>query len=105
MIQQKRELQAFDHFWLGAISKLVATTITYPYIVVKSRLQVQRSVIDASSLNKSVVPDKSIANDRYTSMQDAFLRILRSEGIHGFFKGIATKLIQVMLSQILLYRE
>lgn len=32
-------LHDLDYFWLGALSKLVATSITYPQIVIKSRRQ------------------------------------------------------------------
>ena len=50
-------------FILGAVSKLVATGITYPYIVVKSRLQA--------------------ATHKYKSSVAAVLHILKTEGVNG----------------------
>ena len=39
-VEKKRKVTAKDVFYLGAIGKLLATTITYPYITVKSRAHV-----------------------------------------------------------------
>ena len=50
-------------FILGALSKLVATGSTYPYIVVKSRLQA--------------------ATHQYKSSVSAVLHILKKEGVKG----------------------
>lgn len=43
LLQSHRSVAAKDIFILGALSKLAATTITYPYITVKSRMHVARS--------------------------------------------------------------
>ncbi len=34
VIEKTRKLSNFDFFWLGAVSKLAATGITYPYMLV-----------------------------------------------------------------------
>lgn len=59
-----------DAFFLGAIGKLLATSITYPYITVKSRMHVaQRDT-----------PQDSIIG--------SLKRIVREEGWAGLYKGI-----------------
>jgi solute carrier family 25 (peroxisomal adenine nucleotide transporter), member 17 len=40
MLEKRRKVTAKDAFLLGAIGKLLATSITYPYITVKSRAHV-----------------------------------------------------------------
>ncbi|ORZ29712.1 mitochondrial carrier domain-containing protein [Catenaria anguillulae PL171] len=82
-------LAAFDIFILGAIAKLAATSITYPYIVVKSRMQLRQSKSDESA--------------RYTSIMDGFRKILKQEGVKGLYKGIETKIVQSVLTAALLF--
>jgi len=79
-------LSDLDFFWLGAISKLVATTITYPYIVVKSRLQAN-----------------SAQSRTYTSSLDGLQKILKEEGLAGMYKGVGSKLVQSVLTAAILF--
>ncbi|KAI9090037.1 mitochondrial carrier domain-containing protein [Phlyctochytrium arcticum] len=79
---RKGELGGIDFFLLGAISKLAATSITYPYIVVKSRMQLKQT-------------DEST---RYTSVLDGFRKIIAQEGVKGLYKGIEAKLLQSVLA-------
>jgi len=79
-------LSDWDFFLLGAISKLVATGLTYPYIVVKSRLQAGA----ATAL-------------KYKSSIDGLLTILREEGVEGLYKGLGSKLVQSVLTAAILF--
>ncbi|PPR05083.1 hypothetical protein CVT26_012606 [Gymnopilus dilepis] len=79
-------LSDLDYFFLGALSKLVATSLTYPYIVVKSRLQ-------AGSANAS----------KYKSSLSGLLTILKDEGIEGLYKGMTSKLLQSVLTAAILF--
>ncbi|KAJ7129715.1 mitochondrial carrier domain-containing protein [Mycena epipterygia] len=76
-------LTDWDFFLLGALSKLVATSSTYPYIVVKSRLH-------AGHL-------------KYKSSLDGLLTILKDEGIGGLYKGIGSKVVQSVLTAAILF--
>ncbi|OMJ25096.1 Peroxisomal membrane protein PMP47B [Smittium culicis] len=88
-IAKSRKLNSLDFFLLGALSKLAATSITYPYIVVKSRMQMRQS--------------KDNSDLRYDSITDGFKKILSNEGIKGLYKGIESKLIQSVLTAALLF--
>lgn len=72
-----------DFFLLGALSKLVATSFTYPYIVVKSRLQA--------------------GNLKYKSSLDGLMTIIKEEGIEGLYKGIGSKIVQSVLTAAILF--
>ncbi|KAJ3169951.1 hypothetical protein HDU88_000593 [Geranomyces variabilis] len=76
-------LGGLDFFILGAISKLAATSITYPYIVVKSRMQLKQSGDE---------------NTRYKSVLDGLRKIINTEGVRGLYKGIEAKLVQSVLA-------
>ncbi|KDR83772.1 hypothetical protein GALMADRAFT_671534 [Galerina marginata CBS 339.88] len=79
-------LSDLDFLFLGALSKLVATSVTYPYIVVKSRLQ-------AGSANAL----------KYKSSLDGLLTILKEEGIEGLYRGIGSKIVQSVLTAAILF--
>lgn len=79
-------LSDWDFFFLGALSKLVATSATYPYIVIKSRLQAGQ----ASAL-------------KYKSSVEGLLAILKEEGVGGLYKGIGSKLTQSVLTAAILF--
>ncbi|EIN10759.1 mitochondrial carrier [Punctularia strigosozonata HHB-11173 SS5] len=79
-------LTDWDFFFLGALSKLVATSVTYPYIVVKSRLQAGQG----EAL-------------KYKSAIDGLLTIVRNEGVRGLYKGVGSKLLQSVLTAAILF--
>lgn len=88
-LARTRKLTGWHFFLLGAISKLAATSITYPYIVVKSRMQLRQSASDEAL--------------RYRSVTDGFRKIIAQEGVAGLYKGIDTKLLQSVLTASLLF--
>lgn len=64
----------------GAISGAVAQTCTYPFDVLRRRFQI--NTMEGMGL-------------RYTSMWDAFTRIIQQEGFKGLYKGIVPNLLKV----------
>ena len=64
-----RELSNWDYLFSSGVSKIFAGSITYPYQVLRSRLQTYD------------------AHASYTSMSDVVAKIWRKEGIRGFYKG------------------
>jgi len=79
-------LTDIDFFILGALSKLVATSTTYPYIVVKSRLQAGHDHAK-----------------RYKSAFHGLQTIVQEEGVLGVYKGISSKLLQSVLTAAILF--
>ncbi|EIM87725.1 mitochondrial carrier [Stereum hirsutum FP-91666 SS1] len=79
-------LTDWDFFFLGALSKLVATGTTYPYIVIKSRLQANHEHAK-----------------QYRSAWHGIRTVLREEGVEGLYKGAPSKLLQSVLTAAILF--
>ncbi|XP_010266330.1 PREDICTED: peroxisomal nicotinamide adenine dinucleotide carrier-like isoform X2 [Nelumbo nucifera] len=77
-------------FLLGAFAKLGATVSTYPLLVVKSRLQAKQEIGGNISL-------------RYTGTLDAVVKMIRYEGLPGFYKGMSTKILQSVFAASVLF--
>jgi len=71
------KLNPFEYIVMAALSKVFAVLSTYPYQVVRSRLQ------DTQMQSK------------YTGVMDIFKKIYRNEGVVGFYKGIVPSLLRV----------
>jgi len=81
-------LSGVQVFILGALAKIIATVMTYPYIVVKSRLQAS---------------GKDGPQEKYTGTLDCIQKIFRFEGVAGFYKGLNTKIVQSVLAAAILF--
>jgi len=79
-------LSDLDVLVISAIAKLVATSVTYPYIVLKSRAQAARASANAPA-----------------SITASLAAILGAEGPAGFYKGIGNKLVQSVLTASFLF--
>ncbi|KAF9429562.1 mitochondrial thiamine pyrophosphate transporter [Entomortierella beljakovae] len=62
----------------GSAAGIIATALTYPFDLLRTRFAVQRDV------------------KVYTSVPQAFQHILHKEGIRGFYKGMSPALMQVV---------
>jgi adenine nucleotide transporter 17 len=69
-LEKKRRVTPKDAFYLGALGKLLATSITYPYITVKSRMHVAGR------------------DGPREDMLTTFRRIIREEGYTGLYGGM-----------------
>ncbi|MCJ1451430.1 hypothetical protein MMC28_001767 [Mycoblastus sanguinarius] len=85
VLEKKRRVTPRDAFFLGAIGKLLATSITYPYITVKSRMH---------------VASKEGPQD---GMLESFRRVIREENWSGLYKGIAPKVTQSVITAAFLF--
>jgi len=84
-IEARRKVGPRDAFYLGALTKLLATSITYPYLTVKSRAHV------AGKDAKSVGILSTLNN------------IVKEEGYGGLYRGIAPKISQSVLTAAFLF--
>ncbi|MBN3308471.1 MFTC protein, partial [Amia calva] len=69
------QLNPLEYITMAAISKMLAVSATYPYQVIRARLQDQ--------------------HNHYAGVTDVIRRTWRNEGVHGFYKGIVPNVIRV----------
>ncbi|KNC54053.1 folate transporter/carrier [Thecamonas trahens ATCC 50062] len=77
-----RDLSTYEALAVGALSKMFASIVSYPYQVIRARLQIQTEV------------DRTAR--RYTSALHAFRSIIASEGVSGLYKGLVPTVLRVM---------
>lgn len=82
--RRKRNITPTMAFCLGALGKLFATSITYPYITVKSQMHVA-------------------GNGQGEGMTQAIRRVIKEEGYAGLYKGIGPKVTQSVLTAAFLF--
>lgn len=87
-------LSAFMAFLLGAVSKSIATVITYPAIRCKVMIQ-------ASDETKEKETEKPVSRTKKT-IPGVVCDIWRKEGMLGFFKGLHAQILKTVLSSALL---
>lgn len=92
-------------FLLGAFSKMLATIVTYPYIMAKVRIQARSGDTDASESDS--LPGgqngKTKPKAKQAGALDLLLRVLRKEGFVGWYQGMSAQIIKAVLSQALLF--
>lgn len=86
-VQKRKILSPSWAFILGAIGKLTATSLTYPYITLKTRMHL---------LNKE---NESGNSSMFSLMKD----IIKKDGITGLYHGIGIKLVQSILTAAFLF--
>uniref|UniRef100_A0A060T8M2 ARAD1D08272p n=1 Tax=Blastobotrys adeninivorans TaxID=409370 RepID=A0A060T8M2_BLAAD len=74
--QLASQISALEYICISAISKSMATLSLYPYQVVRTRLQ--------------------YAAHAYGSPTDVVKRVIKEEGIAGFYRGLGTNLLRVV---------
>jgi len=96
-----RSLSSGQVFLLAAIGKVAATIVTYPYIVIKTRLQAHRRN-DKEVKSGEVVRhegEAAIGKGIWNSM----VTIYREEGPTGFYRGMGTKILQTVLNAAFMF--
>lgn len=68
-VEKKRKITPTVAFVLGALGKLFATSVTYPYITVKSQMHV------------------AAHSDKKEGMSQTLRRVVKDEGYSGLYKG------------------
>ncbi|KAF5452477.1 hypothetical protein F2P56_027472 [Juglans regia] len=86
-------LSAFSAFVLGAVSKCVATCLTYPAIRCKVMIQAAESDEDEN---------QEADQKTQKTVSGALYAIWKREGILGFFKGLNAQILKTVLSSALL---
>ena len=81
-------LPAAYSFIIGAFAKIVATVVTYPYIMAKVRLQYKSSDSNAP---------------KYTGTLNVIASILRDDGFMGLYTGLRAQMLKSVLGAALMF--
>ena len=81
---------AWRNFLIGMVSKAVASTITYPYTLIKVQMQVYGMGTNNEQGKKSL------------TMSDVFNQVVNDNGVLGLWKGLAPQLTNAVLKEALL---
>ncbi|KAI9103039.1 mitochondrial carrier domain-containing protein [Phlyctochytrium arcticum] len=95
--QDGKMLTAGQTFVIGAISKALATVVTYPYIMAKVRMQWKPPKTMAS------LSAKDQENLTYKSAADILQKTLKNEGIAGWYKGLQPQIVKAVICQAVLF--
>ncbi|KAL3960059.1 hypothetical protein ACCO45_005176 [Purpureocillium lilacinum] len=84
-VEKRRKMTPTIAFFLGALGKLFATSVTYPYITVKSQMHV------------------AAHGKKKEGMSQTLNRVIKEEGYAGLYKGIGPKVTQSVLTAAFLF--
>lgn len=103
-------------FILGAFSKTLATIVTYPYIMAKVRIQARTSGsdgdVDACGDDRTDDVEKPLGGSsqkhargrtKQSGALALLIRVLKTEGVVGWYQGMSAQIIKAVLSQALLF--
>ncbi|KAI9894462.1 MAG: hypothetical protein M1814_003220 [Vezdaea aestivalis] len=76
--KERTQLSNLDYITLSATAKVVAVILTYPYQVIRARLQTYN------------------ADKVYRGARDAVLQTWRLEGMGGFYRGLGPGIVRVL---------
>lgn len=92
-------------FTLGALSKSLATVVTYPYIFAKVRVQARSSdedeTLPTTSEKSTTAPVKK--TPKYAGALDVLAKVYAEKGFTGWYQGMNAQITKAVLSQALLF--
>ncbi|KAK4049389.1 hypothetical protein OIV83_004122 [Microbotryomycetes sp. JL201] len=94
-------------FLIGAMSKTMATVVTYPYIMAKTRLQAKYEDDEEAAIGST--PAKPAAagrykkKERYNGAIDVLRQVHKEKGFAGWYQGMQAQITKAVLSQALLF--
>ena len=99
------DVSVWSSFVNGALAKLGATVVTYPLQLVKSRLQAGVDDDDDDDDDDENDGDNGTASAGTKKGGVLYIvqKILRDEGMQGFYRGISTKICQSVFAAALLF--
>jgi adenine nucleotide transporter 17 len=86
---QKKNLGAATVFLIGALAKAIATVLTYPLLVAKSKLQAPNQDKEADEFGNDTI--------------SVIRHVVKVEGFVGLFRGIDAKLTQSVLQSAFMF--
>ncbi|KJA20568.1 hypothetical protein HYPSUDRAFT_88665 [Hypholoma sublateritium FD-334 SS-4] len=93
-------------FLIGALSKTLATVVTYPYIMAKVRIQARSADVEDAAERHEELPHTHEYHHRHgqhVGALDILARVWKKEGFTGWYQGMEAQITKAVLSQALLF--
>ncbi|GAA6042661.1 hypothetical protein JCM8097_008274 [Rhodosporidiobolus ruineniae] len=100
VLKEGEKMTPFKAFLIGAMSKTLATVVTYPYIMAKTRLQAGAGDDDEDEDEKHPHVKKK---ERYSGAVDCLKQVWQEEGFVGWYQGMQAQITKAVLAQALLF--
>ncbi|KAI0783858.1 adenine nucleotide transporter [Irpex lacteus] len=100
------KLSPWQTFTIGAISKTLATVVTYPYIMAKIRIQARSADTDeyrATHAEKPLPHHRHHEHSQHVGALTLLRRVLEKEGIAGWYQGMSAQILKGVINQALLF--
>ncbi|KAL1724414.1 mitochondrial carrier domain-containing protein [Schizophyllum commune] len=102
-----RSMTPAQTFAVGALSKTLATVVTYPYIMAKVRIQARSADAEAAAEQHREAPrpheQHHKDHSRHVGALDVLKRVYKREGVAGWYQGMQSQITKAVLSQALLF--
>ncbi|KAF8905071.1 mitochondrial carrier domain-containing protein [Gymnopilus junonius] len=93
-------------FVVGALSKTLATIVTYPYIMAKVRIQARSADVEEAEESHQELPQAHEYHHKHTKhvgALDILARVWKREGFVGWYQGMQAQITKAVISQALLF--
>lgn len=103
------KLSPWTAFLVGALSKTLATVVTYPYIMAKVRIQARSADIEEANEEHQPPPPAHKPHHaahgvvHHPGALEILARVWRKEGFVGWYQGMSAQITKAVLSQALLF--
>ncbi|KAF8968055.1 mitochondrial carrier domain-containing protein [Flammula alnicola] len=93
-------------FIIGALSKTLATIVTYPYIMAKVRIQARSADAEEAIEHHESLPhphEPHHKHGKHVGALDILARVWKREGFTGWYQGMEAQITKAVISQALLF--
>ncbi|KAJ3075411.1 ADP/ATP carrier protein [Podochytrium sp. JEL0797] len=99
--KQSTAMTPGESFLVGALTKSIATLITYPYIMAKVRMQWRPPVQRGRTLTTEEATTRAAIE--YKNAPDVLWKVFQTEGIAGWYSGLGAQLLKAVVCQGILF--
>ncbi|EIW57663.1 adenine nucleotide transporter [Trametes versicolor FP-101664 SS1] len=100
------KLSPWQAFTVGALSKALATVVTYPYIMAKVRIQARSADVEEAQEEHIALPQHNRPHHKtghHVGALTVLERIWRRNGFLGWYQGMGAQLVKAVITQALLF--